>query len=391
MNLLDLIILAVLASAVIGGYRIGFVVGSTAWLFLAQGLVAATLALPAIDDAIGPRNPGTALVAEVTVFVAAGFAGLYAGRWMGRVFRSALLPVDAAETDRRVGAVTGPLAALTLIWLLALPAMTSSPGWFARQAHRSLVARGVTAALPPPPDTSRAFARLVGPAQMPHVFAALDPLLEPVSPPPQTGLSADARARVAASTVKVDGYACRTRREGSGFTVAPEVVVTNAHVVAGQREPTVVRPDGARLPAVVTAYDPARDLALLRVKGLGQSPLPLAEPEARTTTAVFGHPDGQEPLEVSPALIRRQLTAKGYDLYATRLVRRDVLVLAADLRPGDSGSAVVNPSGAVVGMAFAISLSTEDMAFALTSEELEKVLATNRTTAVETGDCLTYG
>lgn len=391
MNLLDLIILAVLVSAVIGGYRIGFVVGSTAWLLLAQGLVAATLVLPAIDDAIGPANPGTALVVEVSLFFAAGFGGLYLGRWMGRAFRSVLVPVEAAETDRRAGAVGGPLAALALIWLLALPAMTSAPGWFARQAHRSLVARGVSAALPPPPDTSRAFARLVGPAQMPHVFAALDPLLEPVSPPSQTGLSPDASSRVAASTVKVDGYACRTRREGSGFTVAPEVVVTNAHVVAGQQEPTVVRPDGARLPAVVTAYDPERDLALLRVKGLGQSPLPLAEPEARTTTAVFGHPDGQEPLEVSPALIRRQLTAKGYDLYATRLVRRDVLVLAADLRPGDSGSAVVNPSGKVVGVAFAVSLSTEDMAFALTSEELEKVLATNRTTPVETGDCLTYG
>jgi S1-C subfamily serine protease len=369
LNLLDLMIVAVVVSAVIGGYRIGFVVGATAWLLLAQGLVAATLALPAIDDAIGPRNPGTALVVEVTIFFAAGFAGLYAGRWLGRAFRAALVPVEAAEGDRRAGAVTGPVAALTLVWLLALPAMTS---------------------LPPPPDTSRAFARLVGPAQMPHVFAALDPLLERMSPPPETGLSPEARARVAASTVKVDGYACRTRREGSGFTVAPEVVATNAHVVAGQREPTVVRPDGSRLPAVVTAYDPARDLALLRVNGLGQSPLPLAEPEARTTTAVFGHPDGQELLEVSPALIRRQLTAKGYDLYATRLVRRDVLVLAADLRPGDSGSAVVNPSGAVVGVAFAISLSTEDMAFALTSAELEKVLATNRTTPVGTGECLSY-
>ena len=64
MNLLDLIILAVLASAVIGGYRMGFVVGATAWLLLAQGLVAATLVLPAIDDAIGPRNPGLALVVE---------------------------------------------------------------------------------------------------------------------------------------------------------------------------------------------------------------------------------------------------------------------------------------------------------------------------------------
>ncbi|HWC10276.1 MAG TPA: CvpA family protein, partial [Acidimicrobiales bacterium] len=147
MNLLDLIVVAVLVSAVIGGYRIGFVVGATAWLLLAQGLVLATLVLPAIDDAIGPRNPGTALVVEVTVFFGAGFAGLYAGRWMGRAFRTALVPPEARGGDRRAGAVTGPLAALVLIWLVAIPAMTSAPGWFARQAHRSLVSRAVAAAL----------------------------------------------------------------------------------------------------------------------------------------------------------------------------------------------------------------------------------------------------
>ena len=388
MNALDLLIVAVLLTAVLGGRKLGFVVGATAWVVLAQGLVAATLVLPAIDGAMGRTNPGGAFVLELTIFIAAGFAGVYLGRWMGRAFRAALLPPDLEERDHLAGAVAGPVASLTLIWLLALPAMAQSPGWFARQAHHSLLARAITAALPPPPDTSRAFHRLVGPADTPQVFAALDPLLDAMRPPPRSGLSASVQSRVEASTVKVDGYACRVRREGSGFTIAPEVVATNAHVVAGERQTSVLRPDGRRLPAVVTAYDPGHDLALLRVPGLGQAPLSRADPEVRSSTAVFGHPEGQEPVRVAPALVRRQLTARGYDLYATRLVRRRVLVLAADLHPGDSGSPVVDSGGSVVGVAFAISLSTTDMAFALESSHLQPLLAANTATPVSTGDCL---
>jgi len=387
-NLLDVMVVAVLISSVAGGYRIGLVEGFTAWILLAQGLVLATLALPAIDRAFGPESPGTALAAEAAVFVSAGFAACYAGRWMGRRLRTYLLTPEYDQSDRVAGAVAGPVAVLLLFWLLALPAMSQAPGFFARQAHRSLLARGVDGALPTPPDTTRAFSRLTGPAGMPQVFASLDPVLADVDPPAASGLPPATVAKVSASTVKIEGVACRLPRAGSGFTVAPDVVVTNAHVVAGQRETTVVRPDGNRLPAVVTAYDSDRDLALLRVGNLGQAGLPLADAEVRSTAAVFGHPDGEDDLFVSPALIRRQLLANGFDLYADHNTRRDVLVLAASLRPGNSGSAVVDRDGSVVGVAFAISLITDDQAFALTTDELEAVLETNGTTPVGTGKCV---
>lgn len=386
--MLDVAIAAVLVSSVIGGRQLGLFVGATAWVMLAQALVAATLFLPVIDRALGNSNPGVALTLEVVVFISAGFAGLYVGRYMGMAFRSALLPAHLGGSDHRAGAIGGPVATLLLVWLIAIPAMTQSRGLFAREAHRSLLARGVDALLPAPPDTSRAFHRLLGPAGMPQVFASLDPLLGTAPPPVTTGLSPQVLARVAASTVKIDGMACRARREGSGFTVAPDVVVTNAHVVAGERETSVVRPDGARLRAVVTAYDSDRDLAVLRVQGLAQPTLPLGEPQVRSTTAVLGHPDGQDPLAVSPALIRREQLAQGYDLYADHLIKRNVLVLAAALRPGDSGSPLVDGRGSVVGVAFAISLSTDDMAFALSTTELKPVLARNTPVPVSTGDCL---
>jgi len=387
-NLLDLAIVAVLISSVIGGWQVGLFVGATAWVMLAQGLVVATLILPSIDRSLGRNHPGAALMVEAIVFISAGFTGLYVGRYMGRVFRGALLKPELAGTDRRAGAIGGPAATLLLIWLIAIPAMTQSAGFFARQTHRSLLARGVDAVLPPAPDTSRAFHRLLGPAGMPQVFASLDPLVGDAPPPAASGLSAPLLAQVSASTVKVDGMACDRRREGSGFAVGPNLVVTNAHVVAGEDETSVLRPDGTRLAAEVTAYDSDRDLAVLTVPGLGLSPLALASPEPRSTTAVFGHPDGQDPLRVAPALIRREMKAKGYDLYGDHLTSREVLILAAALRPGDSGSAVVDTDGAVVGVAFAISLSTNDLAFALSTSELKPLLATNRATPVDTGDCL---
>ncbi len=388
MNLLDLAIVAVLISSVVGGWRVGLFVGATAWVLLAQGLVTATLVLPSIDRSLGRDNPGAALMVEAIVFISSGFAGLYVGRYMGRVFRSSFLPPAMAANDRRAGAIGGPVATLLLIWLVAIPAMTQSAGFFARQAHGSALARGVDAVLPPPPDTSTAFHRLLGPAGMPQVFASLDPLVGSAPPPADSGLAAPLQARVAASTVKVDGMACERRREGSGFVAGPDLVVTNAHVVAGEDTTSVLRPDGTRLAAAVTAYDSDRDLAVLTVPGLGQPALALASPEPRQTTAVFGHPDGQDPLRVAPALIRREMSAKGYDLYGDHLTRREVLILAAKLRPGDSGSAVVNNDGSVVGVAFAISLSTDDLAFALSTSELKPLLATNSATPVGTGDCL---
>jgi len=387
-NLLDLAIVAVLISSVVGGWQLGLFVGATAWVMLAQGLVVATLVLPWIDRTLGRDNPGAALMVEAIVFISAGFAGLYVGRYMGRAFRAALLKPEMERSDRRAGAIGGPVATLLLIWLVAIPAMTQSAGFFARQAHNSLLARGVDAVLPPAPDTSRAFHRLLGPAGMPQVFASLDPLVGSAPPPADSGLAAPLLARVSASTVKVDGMACGRRREGSGFAVGPDVVVTNAHVVAGEDRTSVLRPDGTRLAAQVTAYDSDRDLAILRVPGLGQPALALASPEPRSTTAVFGHPDGQDPLRVAPALIRREMKAQGYDLYGDHLIRREILILAAALRPGDSGSAVVDTDGSVVGVAFAISLSTNDLAFALSTSELKPLLAANGATPVDTGDCL---
>jgi S1-C subfamily serine protease len=142
------------------------------------------------------------------------------------------------------------------------------------------------------------------------------------------------------------------------------------------------------LGAQVTVFDPSRDLALLAVPGLGQAPLPLANGKVGTTVGVFGHPEGQAPLEISPAAIRQQVNALGPDLYELGMTRRTVYVLAAELAPGDSGGGLVDAGGHVVGVAFAISPDNPGTAYALAASELRSVLEAQREAPASTGPCL---
>jgi S1-C subfamily serine protease len=103
---------------------------------------------------------------------------------------------------------------------------------------------------------------------------------------------------------------------------------------------------------------------------------------------VFGHPGGQVDLEVSPAGIAERINAVGRDLYDSRSTRRDVFILAADLAPGDSGGALVDEQGTVVGVAFAIAPDRAGTAYALTDDELSEVLALPRGATVSTGSCV---
>ena len=269
-------------------------------------------------------------------------------------------------------------------------------------ARRTLLVSVLTLVLVLPPAGAASASHRRGPAQPPQPAAlpSLGQLLQdtgladllsqllPVPSQPGGSLPAAVASRVAASTVKVSSAACGKRLEGSGFSPASDTVVTNAHVVAGASRTEVQRPDGRRFPAEVQVFDPARDLAVLAVPGLGQQPLPLGTAEEGGTGAVFGHPQGQTPIEVSPATVVRRVVATTPDIYGEGRYRRQILVLASRLEPGDSGGALVNPAGEVMGVAFAVSALRATTAFAIPSETLAPVLAEPRTGAVSTGGCL---
>lgn len=225
------------------------------------------------------------------------------------------------------------------------------------------------------------------PAPLPRLNDLLTGLLAALFPPSGPGVAPTVSQRVAASTVRIAGPDCNGVRVGSGFAAGSDLVATAAHVVAGVTGPEVIRPDGRRSPATVVAFDADKDLAVLRVRGLGQSPLPLGRAVNGTQGAVFGHPGGQPQLEISPATIVATGTVRLENLYG-HLASREILRLNARLAPGDSGGAVVDGNGTVVGVAFAVAILRPDVAYAVTAQELQPVLASASTSPVSTGPCL---
>jgi S1-C subfamily serine protease len=281
----------------------------------------------------------------------------------------------------------GAVGLAVAVWLL-LPSIAEVPGSMARQARESSIAQWIDHTFPPPPDTLQALRRLVGNENFPRVFEQLRPTPRTGPPPPDSGLPPEVIAEVKASTVRVEGTACDRVQDGSGFTVGPELVVTNAHVIAGEKRTYIYRPDGTRLAATPVQFDSERDLALLRVPGLTQDPLPLGAAKEGERGAVFGYPGGVSEVVVAPAGIRSQVSARGRDLYDRRQTTRDVFILAADLHPGDSGGPLVNSNGDVVGVAFAISPDRTGTSYALTTNELRSLLSKPNADAVSTGPCL---
>ena len=148
----------------------------------------------------------------------------------------------------------------------------------------------------------------------------------------------------------------------------------------------VLRPDGTRMDAVVVVYDDDRDVAVLRVDGLGQTPLPLGTADDGEGAATFGHPGGQDQTRIAPAIVSRTISAVGFDIYGEDRITRQVVVVAAALRQGDSGSPVVDIDGTVVGTVFATSPDDPDTAYALANDEVRAALDAPRAPGV-TGRC----
>ncbi len=385
MNVFDIFLIVLAVSAAIGGYRLGFVARATSWLGLALGLVAGAFLLRRIVPEMQDAGQATKSLVAVGLLVGAALVGMSLGLVLGSRLYSELPPGAARRADRAAGGVIGVVGVLVGLWLL-LPVLAHVPGLMSEQARGSAIAREVSNRFPDPPDTLAVLRRFVGDEPFPQVFDALRPAPDAGTAPEQSGLSTAVANQVVQSTVKVTGEACSRIQEGSGFFVGPDLVVTNAHVVAGESGTEVELADGRTLDAIVVAFDPERDLAVLRTDGEAPA-LSLRDADTGDVGGVFGHPGGGG-LEVSPFRVAEEITAVGRDIYDQGSTSRDVLVLASDLAPGDSGSALVDPQGQVVGVAFAVAPDKPGVAYALAISELREVLERDLSGERDTGGCL---
>ncbi|MDQ6697331.1 MAG: MarP family serine protease [Actinomycetota bacterium] len=386
MNFLDVLIVVMIASAAIGGYRLGFVTRVVSWLGLVLGVVGGALLLPRVVRSMeSTAGRQQLLLVAAAVIIGCAFLGQALGLFLGARLHLALPEGSIRKVDSGIGGIAGVAGVLVAVWLLA-PAMADVPDWPAQQARTSRVVRAIDGVFPAPPDATRTLRRLVG-QRFPQVFGALDPAPQLGPPPAASGLDAATAERVARSTVEIVGGACDRIQEGTGFVVGDGLVATNAHVVAGEDSTRLERVGGSPVNATVVAFDPARDLALLRAPGLDRPVLAIGDTTVGGRGAVFGHPGGG-PLRLAPFQVGRRGPATGSDIYDRGAVQRDILVLSAALRPGDSGSALVDRGGHVVGVAFAIAPDKPNVAYALSITELRSILAAPRAGRVSTGPCI---
>ncbi|HEX7167398.1 MAG TPA: MarP family serine protease [Acidimicrobiales bacterium] len=384
MNLLDAALAVLLVTAVAGGWRLGFLARVASWIGALAGVLVVTRFLPDVLRRVGSGPAATRLLIIVGFILLGAAIGGALGEVVGHRLRRAVPPGPARLVDRTGGAFAGAAGMLVGLWLL-LPVVADVPGSLARQARTSTILALIEDATPTPPDAMRTLRTFLGEARFPQVFEELRPAPDTGPPPSQLPLDQATVQRVSASTVNVESDGCGARHEGSGFTIDADTVVTNAHVVAGGDRIRVRRPDQRLFNAQVVLFDDNRDLAILRVPGLGQSPLPIASAAVGSPGAVIGYPGGQNVPRPAPASIREEAPASGFDIYGKDRTRRRVLFLAAALRPGDSGAPLVDTRGRVVGVAFAIAPDRRDTAYALDDSELRAALALPR--RVGTGPC----
>ena len=175
--------------------------------------------------------------------------------------------------DRIAGATAGPLGLLVLTWLV-IPSLATAQGWPARMARDSWMVAAIQRVAPRQPAKFAAWGLAISEAPYPSALGPLDKPPDPGNGCRRKSCRRRSTPACGVRSVKVTGNACHQIQDGSGWVAAPGIVVTNAHVVAGERSTTVIDATGSRR-AVVVAFDPVRDLAVLSVPQLYGAPLAL--------------------------------------------------------------------------------------------------------------------
>jgi S1-C subfamily serine protease len=365
-------------------------VGVCAFAGWARGLIVSALSLAGfvggalIGARLGPYflpqgsdSAYTPLVALACALVAALLV-----QWLaislGMRLRGLLRPRPLRLMDAAGGLGVGIVTGLAIAWIVGamIVLLPGHPDW-QRAVRQSGVLRRLDSIVPP--------------SAVLDLLARIDPfptitgLAIPTTPPTRSILGNPVLRRAEPSIVRVLGIACGLGVEGSGWVVKPGVVVTAAHVVAGETTTTVASSgSGHALDSHVIAFDRHDDLALLSVPGLHARPLPTASPVQASPAAIVGFPENG-PLTATPARTGPTQRVFAADAYGHGPVQRTITSLAGQVRPGNSGGPLVDSNGRVTATIFAANTTTEG-GYATPTRLIPNLLAHARQ-IVSTGAC----
>src|SRR3954464_4265027 len=350
MTTLDWIVVAFTVLLAVNGRRQGFIVGALQLAGFAVGALLGSRIGPLLlqDGADSPYAPLFALCGAVLL-------GTFFGGWLqvaGAALRARLRLPGLDAVDGGLGAVLGAFLALGIAWIVGAVALQTPGIGLRRDAQHSQILGALNDALPPSGPVLNALARF---DPLPQ-FAGPSPQ-GVAAPPPRIARDPDVRG-AGRSVVRVLGTACGLAIEGSGWVARDGLVVTNAHVVAGENDTTVEL--GGRSPGVAAqavAFDATDDVAVLRAPGLDAPGLSLAaSPESGTPAAILGYPENG-PLTAEGARVGRTQTVLTDDAYGRGPVTRLLTPLRGRVRSGNSGGPVIDRSGRVLTTVFAGTLS----------------------------------
>ncbi|MBN9213272.1 MAG: colicin V production protein [Microbacterium sp. SCN 70-200] len=392
MLVVDIVVVAALIVAFAVGLSRGFVASLGTIVGLVAGGFAAVWLVPLLTAALADAAPDLtwrpALSAAAAVLLVVGGAAI--GSAIGAALRRGVDRAKLSVIDRGLGAVVGTVAtALVLLMAGQAVVATGTPGLSTAIAS-SRVLRWVDDLTPEPVDSALAQVRgLVLDEGLPTLGELLEIQTTTTSPP--VALDDPALQTAAASVARISGtaYACGVSMTGSGFVVADDLLVTNAHVVAGITQALVELPGRTAREGRVVYFDPVDDIALVAVDGLDAAALPLNDDLAPGDAAVVqGYPYGGPFTSMSAAVLSRGTVAVP-DIYDASSAPREIFALQADVAPGNSGGPLLTSDGEAGGIVFARGEDGAGRGYAITIAELEPALqaTTAGSATVSTGSC----
>ncbi|MFT4135780.1 MarP family serine protease [Microbacterium sp.] len=374
MVVVDVLTVVILVIAVCGGVAWGLFASLGTLLGLIAGGLAASGLVPLVNlwvPAAGLRGI-VSLVTAVCLLV----LGAALGRAIGKALRGGADRMRLRGLERFLGGVAGLVVAALGIVIVAPVLTLTAPPAIASAIASSRVLAVIDSVTPEPIDVAVAELRgLLVDDGLPRLADLLSPgtptLDEPVA------LDDPQLEAAAASVPRIFGTAsaCGTSSSGSGFVVDEDLVVTNAHVVAGVDTPLVQLPGQPAREGRLVYLDPVDDLAVIAVDGLDATPLTIASTlTAGASAVVQGYPYGG-PFTSTSAHVLSVGTAAVPDIYDDSTALREIYALQADVRPGNSGGPLLTGSGEVAGVVFARGEGDDELGYAMTPAELSPALA----------------
>jgi len=345
MTAVDWVILALALMLALQGYARGFLVGVASLVGFGLGALLGSRIGPVFLNA-GAHSPYAPMFALGGALIGGTVLGSLCEGIARRLRRLLWLP-PLRLIDGFAGAVLSAGIGLGIAWIAGAALLQSAvsldlPTSVRLDIQRSVILKALNRTLPPSGSILDALGNV-------DPFPSVNGRVADVPAPEAAVLRARGARRAGASVVKITGTACGLDVEGSGWVAAPQTVVTNAHVVAGETDTVVqLRGRGPQLRAQVLVFDPHNDIAVLHVAGLHAAALRLAGmPASGTPGVILGFPlDGG-----FNRIGETQVTAT-QNAYGSPAVR-EISSLRGLVRPGNSGGPLVGPGGRVMGTVFA--------------------------------------